>query len=67
MKVELKQVVDQLSEALLLPENYKVSACIDGECDIVGWTIVKVEKDGTLTPLYDHMFKNIQELMEVKI
>ena len=38
MKVELKEIIEQLSEAINLSEGYKVSALIDDEQDnkIVG-------------------------------
>ena len=40
MKIELKPIIDQLSEAIELDDGYKVSALIDNREDIVGWTIV---------------------------
>ena len=51
MKVELKEVIDQLSEAMKFKTGKcKVSACIDDEEHIVGWTIVKVDEDGSIHP-----------------
>lgn len=69
MKVELKQIIDQLSEACHLYKNYKVSALIDDENDnkIVGWTIVKVYDDGKIEPLKDIKFKSIKELIEAYV
>lgn len=65
MKVELKQIIDQLTEACGLSDGYKVSALIDDENDnkIVGWTIVKVCEDGRIEPINDVKFKNIDELI----
>jgi len=66
MKVELKQIIDQLTEACCLSDGYKVSALIDDENDnkIVGWTIVKVYEDGRIEPLKNINFKSIKELIE---
>lgn len=66
MKVELKQIVDQLTEAIGLKEGYKVSAMIDDskENQLVGWMVVKVLEDGTLLPQSELKFKNIKELIE---
>ena len=63
MKVELKQIIDQLTEACGLDEGYKVSALIDDNENIVGWTIVKVCEDGRIEPINDVKFKNIDELI----
>ena len=69
MKVELKQIIDQLSEAIGLGKGFKVSALIDDENDnkIVGWTIVKVYENGKIEPLKDVTFKSIKELIEAYI
>lgn len=64
MKVELKQIIDQLTEACELKKNYKVSALIDDNESIVGWTIVKVYEDGRIEPLKNINFKSIKELIE---
>ena len=66
MKVELKQIIDQLTEACGLSDGYKVSALIDDENDnkIVGWTIVRVYEDGRIEPYNDVKFNNIKELIE---
>ena len=64
MKVELKQIIDQLTEACGLSDGYKVSALIDDENNkIVGWTIVRVYEDGRIEPINDVKFKNIDELI----
>ena len=64
MKVELKEIIEQLSEAIDLTEGYKVSALIDDEHDnkIVGWTVVKVFNDGTIKPVNKN-FKDLKELI----
>ena len=65
MKVELKEIIEQLSEAINLTEGYKVSALIDDEQDnkIVGWTIVKVFEDGTIKPVNKN-FDNLKDLIK---
>ena len=67
MKVELKQIIDELTDAINLPNGQKVSALVDNE-KIVGWTIVNVHEDGTIVPISDKNFNNIKELIsEYKI
>jgi len=66
MKVELKEIVNQLSEALQLNDGTKVSAIIDGNA-IVGWTIVTVFDDGTIKPINDKVYKNLKELIDDKL
>ena len=65
MKVELKEIIEQLSEAINLAEGYKVSALIDDEQNnkIVGWTVVKVFDDGTIKPVNKN-FDNLKELIK---
>ena len=65
MKVELKEIIEQLSEAINLAEGYKVSALIDDEQDnkIVGWTVVKVFDDGTIKPVNKNL-DNLKELIK---
>jgi hypothetical protein len=67
MKVELKQVIDQLTEALNLTENVKVCALIDDSENIVGWNVVDVNEDGKITPQFDSYFKNLKELINFYI
>ena len=66
MKVELKEIIEQLSEAINLAEGYKVSALIDDEQNnkIVGWTVVKVFDDGTIKPVNKN-FNNLKELIKI--
>ena len=51
MNVELKPIIDQLSDALPLTKPLKVAAIIDEENnnEIIGWTIVYVHEDGTIS------------------
>lgn len=65
MKIELKQIVDQLTETCGLDDGYKVSALIDTENnnEIIGWTIVKGFEDGHIEPINDVKFNNINELI----
>ena len=62
MKIELKQIIDELTEAINLPNGQKVSALIDNN-RIVGWTIVNVHEDGTIVPVSNNRFNNIKELI----
>ena len=65
MKIELKPIIDQLSEAIELDDGYKVSALIDNREDIVGWTIVQVFEDGRIEPIdKDLQFNTIKDLIE---
>ena len=66
MKIELKPIVDQLTEALNLEEGFKVSAMIDEDNDnkLLGWIIVKVLEDGTLLPQCNCKYDNIKQLIE---
>jgi hypothetical protein len=66
MKVELKEIINQLSEAIQLENGTKVSAVIDGN-NIVGWTIVTVFDDGTIKPIEDKVYKNLKELLYAKM
>lgn len=65
MKIEIKQVIDQLTDTLAetLEENQKVAALFDG-VDIIGWAIVNVAEDGTLTPINEERFDNLRELFK---
>lgn len=62
MKVELKQIIDELTDAINLPKGQKVSALIDVD-KIVSWTIVEVHEDGSINPISDKRFNNIKELI----
>lgn len=65
MKVELKEIINQLTEAVNLDEGFKVSALIDDTTSkIVGWTIVEVADDGTISMVdKDMKFNTIKELL----
>ena len=62
MKVELKQIIDELTDAISLPKGQKVSALVDID-KIVGWTIVEVHEDGSINPITDKRFNNLKELI----
>ena len=66
MKIELKEIVDQLTEAIELKLGYKVSALIDTDNNdkLCGWMIVQESEDGTLTPVDGTKFNNLKELLE---
>ena len=62
MKVELKQIIDELTDAINLPKRQKVSALIDID-KIIGWIIVDVHEDGSINPISDKKFNDIKELI----
>ena len=62
MKVELKQMIDELTDAINLPKGQKVAALIDTD-KIVSWTIVEVHEDGSINPISDKKFNNLKELI----
>ena len=62
MKVELKEIIDQLSEAIGLEGGLKVSALVADNEEIIGWIIVKVYDNGTIKPTSDRKFKSLKEL-----
>ena len=62
----MKEIINQLSEAIQLDSGTKVSAVIDGNT-IVGWTIVTVFDDGTIKPINDKVYKNLKELLQDKM
>ena len=66
MKIELKEIVDQLTEAIELKPGYKVSALIDTDNNdkLCGWMIVHESEDGTITPVDGTKFNNLKELLK---
>ena len=67
MKIELKLICEQLKESLELKENRKVAALIDKNSDdetFVGWMIVQVNDDGSLTPEFDSKCNTVKELLD---
>lgn len=66
MKVELKQIIEQLTEVFNFGDNIKVSAIIDTNTDrIVGWTRVKVNEDGTIEMVdKDEKFDTIKQMLQ---
>lgn len=68
MKIELKEIINQLSEGINLAEGFKVSALIDenNNNEIVGWTVVEVAEDGTIKPI-DKIYNNLKELIDAYI
>ena len=62
MKIELKQIIDELTDAINLPKGQKVAALIDID-KIVGWTIVDVHEDGSIKPIADKKFNNLKDLI----
>lgn len=68
MKIELKDIINQLTEGIDLDEGFKVSALIDenNNNEIVGWTVVEVAEDGTIKPI-DKIYNNLKELIDAYI
>jgi hypothetical protein len=66
MKIELKLVIDQLTELLNLSGNRKVSAVINEEYDneFLGWCLVRQEEDGTIVPQLGTRVPTIKELYD---
>lgn len=66
MRVELKEIINQLTEAINLQDGFKVSALVDDNTNqIVGWTIVEVTDDGTISVVDESMkFNSIKELFD---
>lgn len=65
MRVELKQIVKQLNDALGLPEGKSVCALIDDECyEITGWAIVNVSDDGSIEPILGSNCATIKEMID---
>ena len=68
MQIELKLIIDQLTEVLNLPEGERVAALIDNDKietdNLVGWTIVRVHNDGTTEPKNKlNYYKNLKDLI----
>ena len=65
MKVELKQIIEQLTELVGLEDGYKVAALVDTKTNVVeGWYVVKVFEDGKIIPIETLNFKTVKEMME---
>ena len=67
MKIELKLICEQLKESLELKKNRKVAALIDKNSDdetFVGWMLVQVTDDGSLTPELDSKCNTVKELLD---
>ena len=62
MKIELKQIIDELTDAINLPKGQKVAALIDID-KIVCWTIVDVHEDESIKPISNKKFNNLKELI----
>ena len=64
MKVELKEICEQITEALPLKKNHKVAACFENPENgkLVGWIIVKEnKKTGAIEP-QGEKYQNLKEL-----
>ena len=67
MKIELKQIINELTKALGLPFYERVGAIIDDNDNIVGWTICNIsEKDNKIIPIPGESFRTIGEMFDKK-
>lgn len=66
MKLDLKIVCDQLTEAIGIKDNHKVAAVIDEEYDneFLGWCLVRQEENGQIIPQLGTRVATIKELFE---
>ena len=66
MKLDLKIVCDQLTEAIGIKDNRKVSAVINEEYDneFLGWCLVRQEENGQIIPQLGTRVATIKELFE---
>lgn len=66
MKIELKEIINQLTECFDFDKNVKVSALIDENThEIVGWTLVKVNEDGSMEMIDEcEKFDNLKSLFQ---
>lgn len=51
MKIEIKQVTEQLTRALHLAKDLKVAVLLDDAKNISGWCVVRQEEDGSIHPV----------------
>lgn len=65
MKIELKEIVDQLTMVCDLPNDHKIAAIIDEDNDneILGWEIVKVYEN-TILPIDNKVYTTIKDLIK---
>lgn len=66
--INLKQICDQLTEAMCLPEGYRVAAVIDenNKTVVQEWCVVRMADTGRVVTIGDESFKTIKELLEHK-
>ena len=67
MKLELKFVCDQLTEAIGFKDDRKVAALFDDQNDnqFIGWCIVRYNpENGEIVPMLGTKVKTIKELFE---
>ena len=67
MKIDLKIVCDQLTEAIGIKDDRKVAALIDDQNDneFIGWCIVRYNKEnGEIIPMLGTKCKTLKELFE---
>ena len=66
MKVELKPIIDQLTEAIGLPIGMTVAALIDND-ELLGWIIARKMPDGQIIPVSkSKTYPTIKDLLPLK-
>ena len=66
MKIELKKILEQLTDICDLPNDHKVAAIIDEDNnnEILGWEIVKVYENNAILPIDAKVYITIKDLIE---
>ena len=67
MKIDLKIICDQLTEAIGIKDKRKVAALIDDQNDneFIGWCIVRYNtENGEIIPMLGTKCKTLKELFE---
>lgn len=64
MKIELKTIVDQLSDVMKLPEGYKVTALMEDDGTLTGWTVTRVSRNGEIEPVLSNAHETIKEMID---
>ena len=65
MKVELKPIIDQLSDAIGLPVGTTVAALIDNG-ELKGWTLARLMPDGQLISVSEKTYATIKDLLPLR-
>ena len=66
MKIEIKQVTEQLTGALRLARNLKAAVLVDEAENIAGWCVVRQEEDGGIYPV-SNRYDNLKQLLDADL